>query len=91
MFWYLFAPFKSSGLDYWQAFVNPNAKGQYEYGRIEVRAGRLSFLFVSAVQCSAYVSPQSLLVCYVSPHSPCLISREKRSASGLAQCCFIYL
>ena len=36
-------------------------------------------------ECSAYVSPQSLLACCVSPHSPYLISGEKRSASGLAQ------
>lgn len=35
--------------------------------------------------CGTHVSSQSLLACYVSPHSSCLISREKLSASGQAQ------
>ena len=33
-------------------------------------------------ECGARVSSQSLLACYVSPHSSCLISRD---ASGQAQ------
>lgn len=80
MFWNFYASRESSGLDYWQAVTfnmvrlvfirEPKRKGS-----VWTIRGWGETLEVSFCNCGA--SPQSLLACYVSPHSPLLISREK--------------